>query len=349
MKNTRHLLYSAIAVLFALLISGTKAGAVPTASGTVITNFATMSASNFSATQSPTVYATVTAVFGLATSTYVDPTDSTVAPGGYRDYTFSVENSANDSDFIQINLGTQTLDGNFGTAASWAVMVDDDGVFTDGLMWNSASTTASTAGDFAYSTSPIAPGAFATYTLRVYAASDALDGATLSVPVTFTTTSTPAGAYYSPYNDTSYGGLATVTRLAGSGGDTAKLYTTLSGPILALTKSALVTAPAAYVALGGGATGTDPVPGAVIEYTLSFTNSGSGQADTVVITDEIPMYTTFYADGYAAGEGIMLGAVNQSNTVDADECSYTAGIITCNITLISAGTTESVKYKVTID
>ncbi|HSJ54177.1 MAG TPA: DUF11 domain-containing protein, partial [Anaerolineae bacterium] len=90
--------------------------------------------------------------------------------------------------------------------------------------------------------------------------------------------------------------------------------TMVSAPILAIAKS---DAP-------------DPVlVGRLITYTLSWTNTGPAAATNVVVTDSVPLNTTFNA---------CQGA-----------CSLNAGVVRWNVGSLAANSSESVRFSVRVD
>ena len=112
----------------------------------------------------------------------------------------------------------------------------------------------------------------------------------------------------------------------------------VSGVLVTVTKSAVVTDPW---------NGDTPVPGAVIAYTLVVVVSGAGTAEDVVITDEIPTYTT-----YNPGT-VTLDSVSLTDASDADAGQYTLGpppsIAVALGDLTSASPQHTISFDVTID
>lgn len=344
MKFRRFSVQLLAMIMFAVL-PAVPAMALGTASGTVITSQATIDADNAAtATVSSPVDVTVGPVYGIDAADFIDPVDGTAAAGGTTDYQFRIQNNGNASDTIRINVGAFTFGAGAGTTTDWNVMVDDTTPLFDGneLTWaTSASTTANPGGDTALGSSQIAADAYSTFTVRVTAASDAADQATMSFPVSFQTLNTPAGSYTGE-NGTNYAGPVTVTRAAGS--VTASYLTTdISGVVLSLTKSATSTAPASYVSNGGNA--ADYVPGTKITYTITYGNTGSLAANNVIIQDTIPTNTTYDAGSINSS---VYGAL--SDAADADECEFTGTAVYCTLGTLGAGSTgNTITFDVTID
>lgn len=103
---------------------------------------------------------------------------------------------------------------------------------------------------------------------------------------------------------------------------------------VALTKSATVVDP-----FGG----SQPVPGAVITYTLVATVNGTGQADGLHVTDVIPAGTT-YEPGTLK---LDTAALTDANDTDAGEAS--AAGIDVDLGNVAGGTTKTVTFNVKID
>jgi len=115
--------------------------------------------------------------------------------------------------------------------------------------------------------------------------------------------------------------------------------TTVTAPVLALVKSV-------------SPTGAQP-PGTELTYTLEVTNSGSGVATEIIITDPVPQYTTYVTSSLYTGNS--LGALtNRSDASDGDGGTYDSTnkrvVVGSggNLSLGSGGA-YYVQFKVTID
>jgi uncharacterized repeat protein (TIGR01451 family) len=99
------------------------------------------------------------------------------------------------------------------------------------------------------------------------------DGSYIEVFTTFETTSTPAGTYEGA-NSLWYGGTSEAR-------DYSKYL--VEAPEIVMSRVSTSDAPAAY-------TGNDRdyVPGAVVTFTITYTNEGSGAAREVILIDKIP-------------------------------------------------------------
>lgn len=89
--------------------------------------------------------------------------------------------------------------------------------------------------------------------------------------------------------------------------------------------------------------GTQPVPGAVVTFTLEATVVGSGSINDLLITDTIPASTT-----YSAGT-LALDTASLTDATDADAGEASASGIAVNLGTVAAGTTHSVTFQVEID
>ncbi len=103
---------------------------------------------------------------------------------------------------------------------------------------------------------------------------------------------------------------------------------------VALAKSAVIVDP-----FGG----SQPVPGAVVTYTLTAAVSGSGQASAVHITDIIPSGTT-----YEPGT-LLLDAATLSDANDLDAGQASASGVDVNLGTVAGGTSKTVKFNVKIN
>ena len=97
------------------------------------------------------------------------------------------------------------------------------------------------------------------------------------------------------------------------------------------------------------------IPGALVEYTITISNSASGTATNMAITDTLDANLTFYSDGYAAGKGMQMTVPNMyggnptalTNAADADEGTYDAGTktVTVNNVIVQQNQTALVKFR----
>lgn len=126
----------------------------------------------------------------------------------------------------------------------------------------------------------------------------------------------------------------------GSAGGTQSVtpvYVILSG-VVALNKTAAVIDPWG---------GSQPVPGAVIRYTITATASGTGTAVGVKITDPLPANTT-YKPGTLKWNGASL--TDGADADKGDVGATTAGTVTVNLgDLTSASPAQVIVFDVTIN
>jgi uncharacterized repeat protein (TIGR01451 family) len=89
--------------------------------------------------------------------------------------------------------------------------------------------------------------------------------------------------------------------------------------------------------------GDNPVPGAVITYTITMTLAGTGAITGAQIDDTIPANTT-----YVAGS-LRLDTVAQSDAADADAGRFTGTAIAVSLGAVSPPSTHVVDFKVRIN
>jgi uncharacterized repeat protein (TIGR01451 family) len=92
--------------------------------------------------------------------------------------------------------------------------------------------------------------------------------------------------------------------------------------------------------------GTLPIPGATLRYTIMATTTGSGIANNVVISDTVPLNTTYIANT------LRLNSAAVSDVVDADAGDVggtTPGTVTVKLgNLTSASPTQTITFDVKI-
>lgn len=89
--------------------------------------------------------------------------------------------------------------------------------------------------------------------------------------------------------------------------------------------------------------GSDPVPGAIVTFTITANVQGSGSVDNLVVSDAIPTGTT-YTPGTLELDG---AALTDASGDDAGEAS--AAGISVDLGTVAGGTTQSITFDVTID
>jgi len=268
------------------------------ASGTLVLNQATVNYST--GTGTPTVQ-TNGDTFLVSTLAAIDLASTTAPkagdPGSQIVYPFTVTNNGNLNDKVDLTV-TSTQ------GWTWAIWVDVDGNGIPG-----------TGGDYLL-TDTNTNGKIDTNTL-------ALNGGTINLLAVSTI---PAGS--------ANGTVDTITITGASANDPTKtdtqiFTTTVKAPVLSVVKGVT-----AIQAPGGGAVCTPTnttngspckvVPGSVLTYTVTITNSGTGNATNIVITDIVPQYTTYKADSIKTGSSIA-SLTARNDAVNGDGGAFNSG------------------------
>ena len=99
-------------------------------------------------------------------------------------------------------------------------------------------------------------------------------------------------------------------------------------------------------AIEGVGTTSNPAPGDTITFALTIANTGTTNVTSVVISNLVPTNMTFLPNSYAAGFGIRIDAVNQSNANDGDSAYYDGSAVKTNSSFsVNAGVTKTLRYK----
>lgn len=102
--------------------------------------------------------------------------------------------------------------------------------------------------------------------------------------------------------------------------------------------------------VAGIGTTTNPAPEDTVTFALTLQNTGTTNITSVQISNLIPANMTFLANAYAAGQGIRIDAVNQSNANDGDDAYFDGSAVKTNSTFsINAGVTKVLRYKCTVN
>jgi uncharacterized repeat protein (TIGR01451 family) len=304
------------------------AAAGETTAGTSISNTATVNYSVGGVSQ--------TAVPSNASAFLVDKkVDLTVAkgsgvttvPGGSNiGLPFTVANTGNASDSFTLTAANVAAGDNFDTTA-FAVYLDVNG---NGV-YDAGTDTAIAA--------PVTIARDASIKVLIVSTipGTVINGNTANMTLTATTTSTKtAGAESATVVDVVFADAAN----DGTEKDT-NTYT-ISTATLAVVKSAVVISDPV-----NNATNPKAIPGAVVEYTITVTNSGAAAATAVTLTDNIPANTT-----YVAGS-MKLGAATLTDAADADG-GVTTGAPVTSISvnagsIAGSGGSSIVKFRVTVN
>jgi uncharacterized repeat protein (TIGR01451 family) len=120
---------------------------------------------------------------------------------------------------------------------------------------------------------------------------------------------------------------------------------------------------AVYSDPANGTVNPKAIPGAIITYTITIVNNGSGTATGISITDIVDeintgtvLFNTLYNDGATncAAEGIAVkdgsetSAVCKTNLADADNADFTAITATATDLTLAGGETATMAFQVTI-
>ena len=93
-----------------------------------------------------------------------------------------------------------------------------------------------------------------------------------------------------------------------------------------------------------GPFGSNPVPGAVITYTITMTLSGSGTITNAQIDDTIPANTT-----YVAGSIVLDSTTSLSDAADADAGRFTGSAIAVSLGSVTAPASHTVTFQTRIN
>lgn len=306
----------------AMVPGAAHAGGV--AAGTLIQN--TASATYTSGTASGTVSSnTVTVRVDELLDVAVSGLTSTPAVAGAGNVVleWSVTNTGNGPEAFNIAVNPAVAGNGFDATVQQIVVDDGDGVYEPGIdqVITNGSATPSIPAD----------GSVKIFVI-VSLPGTATDGQTSQVQLTATSATgsgTPGTVFAGQGGG---GGDAVVGSSTATQSDNDSLIASLAS--VALTKSATIVDP-----FGGN----QPVPGAVVTYTLTATVSGTGNADNLHITDIIPAGTT-----YEAGT-LTLDSAALSDAADADAGVAGSSGIDVNLGTVAGGTSKTVTFNVKIN
>lgn len=304
------------------LASPAAAAGVP--AGTLIENTASASYNTGGPTQiidSNTVTFQVSELLDVAVASQ-DP--SALPITGTAVLTFQVTNTGNGPEEFVLTADPAIAGNDFDvTVSSLAVDTNGNGVYDEGIdaLLANGGTSAS-----------LNPDQSLTVFVLVTAPAGTTDADTSDVRLTaeaLTGTGAPGTVFAGAGEDG-------VDAVAGSNGadddDIGSLIASIA--TVSLVKSAVIADP-----FGG----TQPVPGAIVTFTLAATVVGSGAIDDLLITDIIPASTS-----YAAGTLTLdMAGLTDATDTDAGEAS-TAGI-SVDLGTVAAGTSHTVTFQVEID
>lgn len=320
----------AAASTFALIAFGAAmapgiAHATGVTAGTTISNTASATYTSGSANgsvNSNTVNVRVDELLDVA----VTPLTTTPATAGANNVVleYSITNTGNGPEAFKVTVDPAVA-GNAFNATVVSIAVDSNGNGT----YEPGTDQVITSGS---ATPPIA----ADGTLKIFVVvslpSSATDGQTSQVQLTadaVTGTGTPGTVFA---GQGAGGGDAVVGSSTGSDFGNDSLVAALAA--VSLAKTASIADP-----FGG----TQPVPGAIVTYTLTASVSGSGDVNAFHITDAFPAGTT-----YQPGT-LRLGSATLTDASDVDAGVATSSGIDVNIGTATGGSTKIVKFNVKIN
>ena len=309
------------------LLSSQSVWAAGTTAGTDITNTATADYFIGVTPLTATSNTTTTTVDELLNVTLVGQdagSQVTVGPGDTSQVlTYQITNTGNGTD--SYSLAATNLVGDDFDATAIAIYLDDgDGIF------NAADTLLDGSND---------PVMNADDVITVFIVADIPAGlfngdiANIDLTVDSNTATGAPGTVVVGGGD---GGTNAVVG-AGGGTDSATESYVVSNVVVSLLKSASIVDP-----FGG----SDPVPGATITYSIDVTVTGAGTASGVVISDPIPVDTTYVNASMTLGGVPLTDAVDGID--DADFGVTALNTITIDMGDLTAGT-QTITFDVTIN
>lgn len=317
--------HSALGICLAVAAMASPAYAAGVAAGTMIENTATATYGSGPATttiQSNTVTVKVDELLDVAVAGL---TNTTVTAGATNVVlAYSVTNTGNGSEAFELTADPAVA-GNDYTVTVQQLVVDtnDNGIYEPGV-------------DLVLPAGSATPAIAADSSLRIFVIVDlpagVTDGQSSQVRLT-AAAATGTGAPGTTFSGQGEGGGDAVVGASGaSASDLDTLLATLAS--VTLTKAASIADP-----FGG----TQPVPGAVVTYTLTATVSGSGQAQDLRITDAIPSGTA-----YEAGT-LKLDGTSLTDASDSDAGTASTSGIAVELGTVAGGTTKVVTFNVKIN
>lgn len=238
--------------------------------------------------------------------------------------TFSVTNTGNGPEPFVLTADPAVSGNDFDvTVDSLAIDSNNNGVYdpgVDALLANGGTSAI------------VAPDQALTVFVLVTAPGGTADGQSSQVRL-LAEAGTGTGAPGTLFAGAGEGGVDAVAGSSGADDDgVGALISSLA--TVSLVKSAVIADP-----FGG----TQPVPGAIVTFTLQATVTGSGSVDDLQITDTIPTSTS-----YAPGT-LTLNSAGLTDAADTDSGTASASGIAVTLGSVAAGTTHSVTFQVEID
>lgn len=307
------------------ILSAHAAHANGVAAGTLIQNTASATYSSGSDTAtvtSNTVSLRVDELLDVAVAT-LDSAPQSLGSGSTV-LTYRVTNTGNGAEAFNLNVNP-VVSGNAFDAVVQSIVVDTNGNGTydpgvDAVVTNGGSSPS------------IAPDGNLAVFVIVALPSGAVDNATSQVRLTATST-TGSGVPGTTFSGQGSGGGDAVV---GTSTATANALDSLiaSTAAVTLTKSFSVADP-----FGG----TQPVPGAIVTFTIRADIAGSGQVSNLHVIDTIPAGTTYQTGTLTLDAGAL------TDVADADAGIASSSGIDVNLGSQSGGSSRSVTFKTRIN
>jgi len=352
MTRTVRLLATASG-LAAVAFAASPVAAAGTASGTTITNTASLdyqvggvAQSQITASDSFTVDRKVN-----LTVAEVGSTTTSVSPGQVAAVTaFTVTNSSNAT--LDLVLAATQLAG--GTAAHGGT--DNFNTSTIGVFVDTNSNGSYDSGTdlaAAYLDQVAADSGktvFIVANIPLGHATNDVAGVRLTATAAEGTTAGSQGATVTETSGANTAGVDTVFADTNASGNVARDgihfaeddYTVLAAALTATKTSKIISDPL------NGATNPKMIPGAVVEYCVAVANAaGSATATNVSVSDALPATTTYLAAFGIKVDGTVTGAV--CNADGSAGGSFASGTVSGTLSNIAAGVTRTLMFRVTVN
>lgn len=380
---------ASLALVVGLVVAMPQAASANTGAGATILNVVTVNYKDASGVTSyaETATSSVTVTLVASVPTLTAPVDQNTTSGGTVTYTYKLTSTANGSDVYDITTPNTTSNATGTSTPSVASVTLGSSVITAvtaantieipaGSETNLAATDIVVINGNTYVVSSVTPGTAASHAntpgdgvagtttaetatvivLAIDAAGSnvtpaltvadvgflAAEQATITVDVTGTVTGTGSGTITTT--------LTVDSNSAPTGAPATDATTsTFSGPSLSITKEVSTDGGATFAASGSGA------PGSTLTYRITVTNSGAGDATSVVITDPMPLYTTYTAGTAKANPTASTYAAAATTLTDtaadgpAEPYDFTGSTATLNVGTLAGGSSSVLFYQVTID
>jgi len=122
--------------------------------------------------------------------------------------------------------------------------------------------------------------------------------------------------------------LTAISKADPSVTDSITLTTTIQAPSVTVTKTV-------------SPTGDQP-PGTELTYTIVVTNTGTGNATNVFVTDSVPTTLTYLTNS------VTLNGSPRTDNVDGDQVQVVGGVVTVNIGILGPSGSVTITFKATI-